>query len=329
MSDVLSQSEIDNLLSVLSSGGQNVEEDIKVIPDSKEIKEYNFAKPPKFNKDHLRTLEVIFDNYARATSSFLSGYLRANVTLEVTNAEQLTYKEFNNSLSNPVILAIIDFLPLKGSILLDLSPTVGYAIIDRVLGGPGVGVKKIRDFSEIEKILLKRITSQITNFLIDPWENVVAIRPRVEKLETNPQFAQIISPNEMVALVTLRIKVGTVEGAMNFCIPHLVVEPIMDKMNMKYWFTSKTEDEDTMFKETMENRLEIAEIPISAVIGKTNIMVSDFVNLQVGDVIPLDSFINSDMEVYVGDLHKFNAKPGISRKKNSVQVTSLVRKEDV
>lgn len=261
MADVLSQSEIDLLLNSLAEPegvAQTTDDSDDDVVTRKQsvIKEYNFARPPKFNKEQLRTLEIIFDNYARLVSSYLTGYLRTSTTIEVGSAEQLTYREFSNSLPNPVILSIFEMLPLKGSVILELSAGIGYSIIDRILGGPGLGLQRLRDFSEIEKVLIKRVVGQILNYLIEPWENVADIKPKLEKIETNPQFAQIISPNEMIALVSLKIKIGSVEGFMNFCIPHMVIETVMSRLNTRFWFVSSVDEESLNYKDTMGEDIE-------------------------------------------------------------------------
>jgi flagellar motor switch protein FliM len=324
MGDILSQSEIDDLLKSLSSGDPVINEQ----DEKKEAKSYNFARPSKFNKEQLRSLEIVFDNYSRMMSSFLTGYLRTAVHVELANAEQVTYSEFNNLLINPVILSIVEFAPLKGSLVLEMSAAIGYSIIDRILGGPGIGVKKLRDFSDLEKILLERVIVQLLSFIPETWENIAEIKPRLEKIETNSQFAQIISPNEMTALVTLTIKIGSIEGMINFCIPYMVIEPIMDRLNTKYWFSNSEDDENSANAEHIETQLARAEIKVAAVIGRTMININDFINLQVGDIIPLDSYVNSDLNIMVGERLKFKGKPGISRGKNAVQITSLVEKEE-
>jgi flagellar motor switch protein FliM len=328
MSDILSQNEIDELLKSLSSGDPNAV--ISQTEEKSEAKSYNFARPSKFSKEQLRSLEIVFDNYSRVMSSFLTGYLRTSVQVELANAEQVTYSEFNNLLINPVILSIVEFAPFKGSIVLEMSASIGYSIIDRILGGPGIGIKKLRDFSDLEKILLERVIVQLLSFVPETWENIAEIRPRLDKIETNSQFAQIVSPNEMTALVTLTIRIGAVEGMINFCIPYMVLEPIMDRLNTKYWFSTPDEDEEeqTANVENIETRLSTAEIQVTAIIGKTYISVNDFVHLQRGDIIPLDSYVNSDLNIMVGNLLKFKGKPGISRGKNAVQVTSLIEKEE-
>jgi len=326
--DILSQSEIDALLNALSSGDSS---SIVVAPDAaaaKEAKKYDFARPSKFSKEQLRTLEIIFDNYSRLVSSFLTAYLRTTVYVEVANAEQLTYNEFNNSLVNPVVLGIISFRPLKGSVIIEMSSNIGYSIIDRILGGPGLSMKKLRDFSDIEKILLDRVINQMLTYLPEPWENVIAVEPSLDKIETNSQFAQIISPNEMIALVTLSIKIGSSEGLINFCIPHMVIESIMDRLNTKYWFRQAHIDETDSYREDLESQLDRAQIPVSAIIGRTSVTVRDFVEMQVGDIIPLDSYTTSDLRIMIGNLLKFYAKPGINRGRNAIQITQLIAEEE-
>jgi flagellar motor switch protein FliM len=229
---------------------------------------------------------------------------------------------------NPVILAMTEWSPLKGSVMVELSNNMGYAIIDRILGGPGFGLKGMRDFSEIETILLERVLTQIMSYVPDAWENIIAIRPRIDRLETNSQFAQIMSPNDMVALVVIRIKIGSAEGHLNFCLPHLVLEPIMDKLKTSYWFSTHDAEDMEEYRVRVEEELEKAKVPVSAVVGKTNIMVSDFVNLQRGDVLKLDSYVNSDLEIMIGDLLKFYAKPGTVRGKYAFQISTFIEKEE-
>ena len=328
MGDVLSQNEIDELLKSMAEGSYDHETKDAGETGKKNALPYDFARPQKINKEQLRTLEIIYDSYCRSLTSFLSGYLRTPVTVEVISAEQVTYNEFSNALTNPCILSIVELAPLKGSIILELSANIGYAIIDRILGGPGTGIKRMRDFSEIEQILLERVVHHTLGPLPEAWVNVEAIRPRLERIETNSQFAQIVSPTDTTALITMAIRVGAVEGLMNFCVPISVIEPILEKLYTRYWFASAVSDDETEYAEDLENKIETANIDASAVIGRTRIMVSDFVSLAVGDIIPLDSYIDADLEIYVGPLRKFLAKPGISRGKNAIQITQLIKREE-
>jgi flagellar motor switch protein FliM len=327
MSDILSQSEIDDLLNALSQGSAS---NIELSPGDtkKEPRIYNFKMPSKFNKEQLRTLEIIFESYSRMVSSFLSAYLRTTIQIEVVDTSQTAYKEFSNALLNPVILGIVNPHPLKGSIVLEIGSAIGYAIIDRILGGPGIELKKIRDFSEIEKVLLDRVINQMLVYLTEPWANVTELHPKLDRIETNPQFAQILEPSEIVAIITLSIKVGATEGFMNFCIPNLVVEPVMERLNTKHWYHMPKDDTKEAYQETLQARLESSELPIIAIIGKASITLQDFLQLQTGDVIPLDSHIGSDLRVMTGNIVRFYGKPGLSRGKNALQLTALAGKEE-
>ena len=325
MGDVLSQNEIDNLLQALSSGELDAEE-IK-DSDEKQIKNYDFARPAKFSKEHLRTLEIIFEHYGRLLSTNLPVYLRKAIQVEVMNSEAVSYSEFSNALSNPVLLGIINFAPLKGNIILEIASNLGYAMVDRMLGGEGEPLEKTREFSEIELLIIERILTVCVNLLHEPWENVVDIHPRLERIETNSQFAQIISPSEMIAIVTINIKIGDVEGLMNVRLPYLTLEDIMDKLNTKYWYSTMQDKDEQQYVDAIETLISKAPIPMKAVLGNSTISVSDFSGLQVGDIIRLDTKVNQELDVFVGNIKKFTALPGSSGDKYAVRITSVIREE--
>lgn len=327
MGDILSQNEIDELLRALTTGDIDVQQ-IQSTKTEKKVKLHDFKKPPKFANDHKRTLQFINENYARLVQSFLSGYLRSLVQVDVLSVDALQYSEFSNSLANPVVLAIVDFSPLNGSIIFEMDPSIAYSLIDRILGGRGSAMDRVRSFTEIELAILERIIIQILNLMREPWESIISIKPRLEKIETNAQFAQIIHPNEMVALITLNVVVGEVKGMINICIPHMVVEPIMPKLSTKLWFTNIENEKIEHNKQDIEFKIEHTYVPVRALLGRTVINVSEFLDLQAGDVIPLETNVNGDLEVLVGDLPKFHAKPGVKKNKVAVKITEVMRREE-
>ena len=325
MGDVLSQSEIDNLLNALSSGELDVEE----IKDNneKQVKDYDFARPSKFSKEHLRTLEIIFEHYGRLLTTNLPVYLRKSVQVEVMNSEAVTYSEFSNALSNPVLLGIVNFAPLHGNIIIEMASNLGYAIVDRMLGGRGDALDKTREFSEIELLIIERILIVCVNLLVEPWENVVDIHPHLERIETNSQYAQIISPSEMIAIVTINVKIGNVEGLMNICLPYITLEDVIDKLNTRYWYANIQSHDERDYAEAIESIINKAHVPIKAVLGKSSVSVMDFATLQPGDIIKLDRAVEDELDIYVGDIRKFTALPGSSGDKYAVRVTSVLREE--
>ncbi|MCR5440680.1 MAG: flagellar motor switch protein FliM [Lachnospiraceae bacterium] len=326
MGEILSQNEIDALLNQLSSG----ELDVESISNAEEkpVKDYDFSRPTKFSKEHLRTLEIIFEHYGRLISTNLPVILRKNAQVTVASSETVTFSEFTNALSNPSILGIVGFEPLGGNIIIDLATNIAFSMIDRMLGGEGTPLDKTREFSDIELSILQKIMVMFTQLLRDPWKNVLEVSPVLTRLETNPQFAQIIAPGEMIAVVTLNIKIGDVEGFMNMCLPFITLEDVMDRLNTKFWYSTMQENKDEYAKDNIEAMLKRVVIPVKAVLGTSKISVSDFMNLQVGDCIRLDAKVDSDMNIYVGNIKKFTALPGASDDSYAVRVTSVIREEE-
>ena len=325
MPDVLSQDEIDNLLKALSSGELDVEE--MKGTDEKQVKNYDFARPSKFSKEHLRTLEIIFEHFGRLLATNLPAYLRKSVNVDIVNSEVVIYSEFSNALSNPVLLGVVSMKPLAGNMVMEMASNLGFAIVDRLLGGTGTALDKERDFSEIELSIIERIFSICVNLLKEPWENVIKVTPRLERIETNSQFAQIISPTETIAIITINLKIGDVEGLMNVCLPYTLLEPVMDKLNTKFWFSNMQEKDPTMYGEVIENVISKTKVPIKAILGESKVNVSDFVNLQIGDIIKIDKKVDHELDVYVGNIKKFNALPGYFEDKYAVRITDVIREE--
>ena len=326
MGEVLSQNEIDNLLAQLTSGELDVDQ--MQENEEKQVKDYDFSRPTKFSKEHLRTLEMIFEHYGRLLSTNLPVYLRKNVQVTVASSETVTFNEFTNALSNPVILGIINFTPLNGTIIMDLATNLGYAMLDRMLGGSGAPLEKSREFSDIEMTIIQKIIIMFTQLLRDPWKNVIEVSPVLQRLETNPQFAQVIAPNDMIAIVTLSMKIGEVEGFLNICLPFFTLEDIMDKLNTRYWYSTMQESHDENYEIYIESLIRKVDIPIRAILGRSTISVSDFVGLQVGDCIRLDSKVDEDLNVYVGNIKKFTALPGAEKDSYAVRITSVIREEE-
>lgn len=326
MGEVLSQNEIDSLLAALSTGELDAEEMSK--RDEKQVRNYDFARPAKFSKEHLRTLEIIYEHYGRLLSTNLPLYLRKSVQISVASSETVVFSEFSNALSNPVILGIVNFRPLQGQIIVEIAPNLGFAMIDRMLGGQGVPIDKERDFSDIELVILEKIMILAMQLMKDPWKNVVDIDPFLERIETNPQFAQIIAPNDMIAIVTLNVKIGDVEGFMNICLPFMTVENVMDKLNTKFWYSTMKESSGEDYSQYVESMIRRVDAPVKAVLGRSVITVNDFVNLQCGDIIRLDRRTSDELAVYVGNMKKFMAMPGKSNDNYAVRVTSVIREEE-
>ncbi len=326
MTDILSQDEIDQLLNAISSGEIQAE-DYSQQTEQKKVKIYDFKRPDKFSKDQIRTVQMMHETFARLTTTALSAKLRSMVGVHVTSVDQLTYEEFIRSIPNPTTLALINMDPLKGSAILEIDPAITFTIIDRLFGGLGEHYKINRELTDIELSVIEGVVVHILGNLREAWSTVIDLRPRLGTIETNPQFAQIVPPNEMVMLITLETKIGESEGMMNLCIPYITIEPIIAKLSAQYWFSSIRRGESEINKKIIQGRLDQVQVDTSVEIGTAELMFSKIMSLQVGEVVKLNTRLNDDFVLKVGDRPKYKCRPGRLGSHIAVQIGESI--EDV
>ena len=328
MSEILSQNEIDALLSALQSGEVDVES-IRHEETAKKIRVYDFRRPSKISKDQLYTFEVIYENFCRLLTTLLSGILRTRVVAKVGSVDQVTYEEFIRSIPNPTILNVFSMDSLEGKGILEINPVIGFSIIDRLFGGPGLSTVKGRPLTEIEKSVMERISEKVLSLFKEPWSSLLETDAYLESIEINPQFTQVLSPLEMVIIITINTQIGETEGFMNICLPCLMLEPISTKLNTKFWFISsvKQQSEDKTLR--LKSVVEKTVVPVSVVLGRSKLSVMDLLELQVGDVINLEGKKDSEVAVYVESRLKYFGKPGLAGNKVAVCITKLYQEGSV
>ena len=328
MADVLSQNEIDELLSAISTGVVNAE-NIKQEQKQKKIKLYDFKRPDKFSKDQIRTLYMLHENFARLLNTYLSAHLRTMVQVSVASVDQLTYEEFIRSMPNPSVISIFEMRPLSGNALMEINPSIVFSIIDRLFGGVGTPPAKPRELTDIEQSIVARLVNKALESLSEAWRQVVNIEPRLEVIESNPQFTQIVPPNDMVVIITLQTRIAQTEGFINLCIPYLVLEPIMPKLTTSFWVASSIARAGSKTNVTqMQKKLERTLVPLMVELGKINVTVGEMLDLTVGDVIRLDSKVNEELPIIIGQHQKFKCKPGSSNNRIAVQIIQVVPEEE-
>lgn len=321
MTDILTQDEIDSLLAAIQSGEQATEEFAATRADTRTVKIYDFRRPDKFSKDQIRTIQMMHETFARLTTTALSAQLRALVGVHVGSVDQMTYEEFTRSIPNPTTLAIINMDPLRGSAILEIDPGISFTIIDRLFGGKGDPAKISRELTDIERSVMESIIVRILGNLREAWSTVLDLRPRLGNIETNPQFAQIVHPNDMVVLISFETKVGEVDGMTNLCIPYITIEPIITKLSAQHWYSSIRKGDTDENRAVIQQRLDLVEIPLRCEVGEVDLNLQDVLQLQMGDVVKLtNTSINSDFVVKVGDRKKFRAIPGRVGNRLAIQV---------
>jgi flagellar motor switch protein FliM len=326
MADVLSQNEIDALLSALSTGEIESDE-VGKEEDKHKVKLYDFRSPQKFSKEHIRTLELIHDNYARIISNYLTGQTRQNVKVKIETVEQIAYEEFIHSVQNPTIMTIFRMPPLAGTIIFETNPQFSLQVIDILLGGKGDRKTETKEFTDIDKNIMRQITTGMISNLRLAWDSILEVEPEIEAVETNPGVNQTMAPNDPVALITFSVEMNKRSTFINMCIPYLSIEKILDKLVVQYAFRNGDESLMAESREKIEKGIHKVDVDIIAELGTANITLDDFLKLTVGDVIKLDTKSSAPIKVFVGNEECYYAKPGISGKNMGVVILDITDKE--
>lgn len=323
MTEVLSQGEIDALLAAISSGEMNAEE-LKKEETEKKVKLYDFKRALRFSKDQIRSLTRIHENFARLLTTYFSAQLRTFVQISVASVDQLPYDEFIRSIPKMTILNIFEARPLEGRMVMEINSNISYAMLDRLLGGPGMSLSQAGNLTEIETTLMERIFGKALENFAEAWKGVIELSPRMDVMETNPQFMQIVSPNETVAVISLSTKIGDTSGMINLCLPHVALEVVMPKLSAHYWLSTQKKVRDEKEIEALKERISKAKLPLVAELGKSVITVREFLSLTAGDVIQLDQPTSKNLTVRVGKEVKYRGQPGMVKGRVAVRIEEVI-----
>ncbi|WP_110929423.1 flagellar motor switch protein FliM [Bacillus massiliglaciei] len=325
--DILSQTEIDALLSAISTGEMDAEE-LKKEEVEKRVKVYDFKRALRFSKDQIRSLTRIHENFARLLTTYFSAQLRTYIQISVASADQIPYEEFVRSIPKMTILNVFEVPPLDGHIIIEVNPNIAYAMMDRVLGGRGVSVNKVENLTEIETKIMSNLFEKAFENIQEAWSAIIDIDPVMTDFEINPQFLQLVSPNDTVVVISLNTQVGETTGMLNICIPHVVLESIIPKLSAHYWMQTAQKERLPEEVELLEKRIKKTKLPIMAELGRTDISIEDFLQLGAGDVIDLGRPLSSPMLVKVGEVPKYTAQPGKAGKKLAIQILEVLKGGD-
>jgi len=282
---------------------------------------YDFRRPDKLSKDQLRTLQMVHETCSRLLASSLSAYLRVSTQVDLVSVEQIPYEEYMRSLTSSIV-NVVTLPPLAGQAILEIDFGIALAMIDRLLGGPGNMTKPTAVLTEIEKALTESIVARALKELKTAWEGVVHFNPRRELMETQPQFVQIVPPNDIVVSVLFEVKVGEFRGAMSLCIPYLTLKPVTDRLCGHRWTSPK--DASGQSARALARQLAGAAVEATCRLGGTRISVGQLMSLKVGDTIALDRRADDEVDVLVGGILKFRGRPGRSSRKLAVHINRPV-----
>ncbi|MCU6599809.1 flagellar motor switch protein FliM [Peribacillus frigoritolerans] len=325
--EILSQNEIDALLSAISTGEMDAD-DLKKEEVEKRVKVYDFKRALRFSKDQIRSLTRIHENFARLLTTYFSAQLRTYVQISVASADQIPYEEFIRSIPKMTIMNVFEVPPLDGRIILEVNPNIAYSMMDRVLGGRGISVNKVASLTEIETKIMSNLFEKAFENLQEAWGTIVEIEPVMTEFEVNPQFLQLVSPNDTVVVISLNTQIGETSGMINVCIPHVVLEPIIPKLSAHYWMENSQKEKIPEEIMILEKRIRNADLPIISELGSTDITIEDFLLLDVGDVIDLNKAIDEPLTITIGGIPKYSGQPGKVGKKHAIQILDILKGGD-
>lgn len=328
MAEILSQSQIDELLNNLSSG----DVDIKNIDASeKKIREYDFRSPRKITKETIKLLNGIYENYCRMLTSRLTSILRLSCDITVEQVEESVFHEYNNALDDYVLMGLIDVrypdnTTSDSQILLEISKPISFVIIDRLLGGPGVEYDTQRDYTDIELSLLHNLIKQIVPLMGKTWEGTLDMKTELDKIETNSRFIQSVNYNDTVVVIVLDIVLNQSSGKITICLPSAILDNITRRANAYLRSGSKKPDQNIKEqKQVIMNSIKSSELTITGVLGKTRVTLQDIINMQPGDLIVLDKNVNSNIDVNINGEKWFEGRWGTKKKRTAIKINKIIR----
>lgn len=295
----------------------NADDDYK-----KGYKLYNFRRPDKFSKDHLRALQDVHREFSRQISLVLTAYLRMHIEIDVVSTDQLTYDEFMRSMPSPITIGIFELNPLPGQILLGISFEVLSCIVDRMLGGVGLSENRQRELTDIEEALAKKVVERTVKTLENAWNSIIPVQAEVVGLDNSYQMIQVATSGEIVALITFEVQIaGKHFGLMSLCFPYPVLENVLAHLSTQHIFQTKGIIATTEERQKMIQKLNTSKVDLSVVFGSCNINLADFLDIKEGDILKLDNKTNEDLVVTVNDEKKFFARPGTMKNHICIRIT--------
>jgi flagellar motor switch protein FliM len=329
MADILSQDEVDLLLNAVSKGDVETSAlEPRGLDGRPDVTHYDFRRPERVSKEQLKGLQSLFEAFARELSIMLPPFLRQILRADLVSIDQLTYDEFILSVARPTSLSIINMAPLEGNAVIELSPSIVFPIVDRILGGKGIALPKPRELTEIENRIVHRVMLMILDCLRRSWEQLIEFKLTVIHQESDPLIIQIVAGSEMVILVAYEIHIGDSVGAMNMCIPLMVLNPVLDQISQQTRFMRKMpQDVVDKTRAQIERVVRKASLPVDAILGRATLPLSEIAKLQVGDIIQLDSDTRTPFYVEIGGIPKYRAVCGRRGEQSAVQLVELMTEE--
>ena len=324
MNTLLSQEEIDALLTDVSDGEGThpLSEDEK-----RKIWMYDFKQPNLVHKDQIRILESLHDNLVKNLSVYLSEQLRMIVDMKLVTVDQVRYGDYVRSISSPGALYVGKLENPDSQFIFEISPQLVIFIVERLLGGKGSFVTKPRQISVIEKRIMNRLLQKLSGEIISTWKPLRKINCMVNRFEHNPEFVQIIPASEPAIIVSIETKVRGNSTLINLCYPYKWISDLLSSLDIQDQFLLGGKEPTVTGSGKVAENLNQTDMLLKAVLGKVNISVNDFINLECDDVLTLDTRISQDIPIIVNQKKLFSATVGQYQQRYSCRINSVITGE--
>jgi len=269
---------------------------------------YDFRRPIKLSREHVRTLQIAFETYARSCGTLLTTRLRVVSNVTLASIEQLNYDEYVAALSNPTVIATVTIDPLPGTVLMELSSSMAMTAIDHMLGGPG-GPQPERPLTEVEMPLLRGLLERMLGELRYGFETLVEISPKLREIEYNAQFLRAHQPGDAVVIASFEMKIGTEECVASICLPFNTILPVLERQEMIELTPAERMVRDSAHR-SLTAGLSAAPIDVAVRFQPIRMRTDDIVDLRPGDVVPLGHPTSLPLEVTVNETVFAHAVPG-------------------
>jgi len=323
MTQVLSQSEVDALLSAVSDNRVATEE-----PGGDNLKsgivQYDLANQDRIIRGRMPTLDIIHDRFIRLFRVTLSNALRKMANLSVNSTGPLKFSEFMNSLPLPSCLNILRLDPLRGAAVMVIESKLLYALVDSFFGGNDVPYTKIegKDFTQIEIKIARRVVLSAIDDLEKAWEPVYPLKIGYSRTEINPQFVAVVPPSDVVIATTFDVELEKVSGTIKIVIPYATLEPIKSKLSVG--FQSEQLEVDFIWINRIKEQIMQASANLLVKLGEANISTQDLIDLSPGDIIQLDRDATMPLDVLVEGIAKFKGMPGLLKGNRAIKITESI-----
>jgi len=317
MEGMLSQDEIDALLAQAQKGTIDRPSENVLAPEI-EVKLYDFKRPEKFSREQLRNLERIHERFARLLSTTLSAYIRTNINVKIESVTPLSYHEFVFSLPQPTLIHVIELEPLPGQAAIEMTPTVAFPMFERMMGGKQARASRPRQMSDVELQLFQRPFERIIHCLQETWQDFIRLRPRLLRVEQDPQFAQVAATNTPVVVVSLEVTIGDDFGLMSVCMPDVLVDALLQALGQDRVMADM--QSVTTESESVQELLTTVTLPVYGELGQSRLTVEQVRALRTDDVVRFDTAPGEDISVYVGDMLLFRGQVCIHNRKLAIRI---------